>query len=184
MIDLGKERSAVIDAADVPLVQGKLWRATLMSGKWYAVYSFAEQRDGRSLSSRLYLHQAIIGKEKGKHIDHKNDDGLDNRRKNIRHCTIRQNQQNRHAACGLSRFKGVIKKKQPSTWGAHIRANGKMLWLGTFYSEEDAARAYDDAARLHFGEFARCNFPITGPAGPGPRGGGNAVQGTPPLPWA
>jgi hypothetical protein len=155
LIDLDNGMWATIDAEDVPTILGKRWVAVLMGGRWYAVNSF---RDDSGLSRRLYLHQAILGIVSGKHIDHKNGDGLDNRKENLRHCNARENQQNRHVRCGKSRFKGVYASRYPGHWVAHVRIEGKMTHLGTFLSEEDAARAYDAAARKHFGEFAACNF--------------------------
>jgi hypothetical protein len=155
-IDLGKGHVAVIDASDVSLVQGKLWRPIQMHGRWYAVHSFGDRRSSR----KLYLHEAILGKCAGQDIDHEDGDGLNNRRQNLRRATKRQNQQNRHHVTGVSRFKGVYAGRQPGSWKSHIRIEGKMTHLGTFYDEEAAARAYDAAARKNFGQFARCNFPI------------------------
>lgn len=56
-----------------------------------------------------------------------------------------------------SQYKGVYKKR--SRWAARIAVNGETTWLGTFKTEEEAARAYDAAAKRLHGEFARLNFP-------------------------
>ena len=63
-----------------------------------------------------------------------------------------------------SKFKGVTKRGKAS-WEAQIElGKRKAKYLGAFSSEEDAARAYDAAARTYFGEFAYQNFPeITQP---------------------
>jgi hypothetical protein len=53
-------------------------------------------------------------------------------------------------------YKGVSARGKK--WRAQICVNGRRLDLGTFSTPEEAARAYDSAARLHFGDFARCNF--------------------------
>jgi hypothetical protein len=60
-----------------------------------------------------------------------------------------------------SRFKGVSLDRNTGKWRATIRVNGKLHWLGSFKEEEAAARAYDEAARKHFGEVAYLNFPET-----------------------
>jgi hypothetical protein len=58
---------------------------------------------------------------------------------------------------GTSRFKGVCKRNDNGRFRARIRVRGKLINLGTFVKEEDAARRYDEAAKLYFGEFAYLN---------------------------
>lgn len=88
-------------------------------------------------------------------IDHKNGIRTDNRIDNLRLCTTSQNQQNKAPLNG--RFKGVT--ALPSgRFQAQINVSGVQLYLGTHDAAEDAAAAYDTAARTHFGEFARLNF--------------------------
>lgn len=104
----------------------------------------------------LRLHNFILGVCG---VDHKNGDGLDNRRCNLRSATVRQNNCN----VGLRRdnssgFKGVTARKD--RWLAQVMAGGKRVHLGVFDTAEDAARAYDAAAREHFGDFAWLNFPL------------------------
>jgi hypothetical protein len=101
----------------------------------------------------------IIGRpEKGMVVDHINGDPMDNRRDNLRICTVQQNNWNRkRRPNGSSSFKGVCAVGGRFT--ANIAPNGKMTHLGSFATEEEAARAYDKAAREHYGEFACLNFP-------------------------
>jgi len=95
---------------------------------------------------------------RGERPDHINHDSLDNRRSNLRLASVLEN--NRNARCvsskKLSHFKGVTKNR--SGWMARIRVNGKLNGLGTFHSEEEAAKAYDRAAREYFGSFCVLNF--------------------------
>lgn len=90
-------------------------------------------------------------------IDHINGDRADNRICNLREATTRQNSRNRKAG-GESKFLGVSRSANGKRWRAYIHLAGRTVALGTFDREEDAARAYDAAARKHFGEFARPNF--------------------------
>lgn len=93
-------------------------------------------------------------------VDHINGITLDNRICNLRLATTSQNHMNKRAKRnGTSPFKGVTRLVDTALWQAHIRVNGKQKNLGKYLRQEDAARAYDAAARAHFGEFARLNFP-------------------------
>ncbi len=93
-------------------------------------------------------------------VDHLNGDKLDNRRRNLRPCSTAENNANRASKAGdSSRFKGVTWDKSRDKWMAAIAAHGQSKTLGRFDNEEDAARAYDAAAKVAYGEFARLNFP-------------------------
>ena len=91
------------------------------------------------------------------HIDHINGDITDNRIKNLRLVSNSENQQNRHAARGKSKFKGVCLHKKAGKWQAAIQKAGKVKYLGLFDKEEDAAAAYNAAAKTFFGEFCKLN---------------------------
>jgi hypothetical protein len=111
----------------------------------------------------VYLHHFIIGDPPpGMVVDHINGDRLDNRRANLRFCTLAQNKQNsRPYRGGTSRYKGVSWKrtgKGTGKWLARIRVDGKDIHLGFHKEEEEAAKAYDTAAIRYYGEFARTNF--------------------------
>lgn len=91
-------------------------------------------------------------------IDHINGIRLDNRYANLRCVTHRQNSMNSLPRKGSSRFKGVSFCGQTGRWKAQIAPDGVNYNLGRFTTEEEAARAYDSAARAHFGEFAKLNY--------------------------
>jgi hypothetical protein len=103
------------------------------------------------------MHRLLIP---GTHeVDHKNGDGLDNRRStNLRPATHQQNNANRAKARGSSRFKGVSWDRPSRRWYASIRGEGRSRNLGKFDSEVAAARAYNAAAVKFFGEYARLNI--------------------------
>lgn len=94
--------------------------------------------------------------------DHKNRNKLDNRRSNLRICTSSQNHQNSRARAKRakihSRFKGVCWDKENNKWRVGLRLNYKAVDVGRFTDEIEAAKAYDEAARKAFGEFALTNF--------------------------
>jgi hypothetical protein len=58
-----------------------------------------------------------------------------------------------------SQYKGVTWYIKHSKWYAQIQINKKMVYLGLYITEKDAAHAYDTAAKLYFGEYAQLNFP-------------------------
>lgn len=119
-----------------------------------------------SRGTREYMHRIIAGAKPGEVVDHINRDPLDNRRCNLRICTIQQNTWNSvhpKRSPNASKYKGIYyNKSQRGTkkWRAQIMVNGKKLNLGNYDNEEDAARAYDTAARNYFGEYARTNFEL------------------------
>jgi hypothetical protein len=151
-LTLGKVTT--VDSADYPALSQFLWYAKYVHGLWYAV------RNGRrnEKSHSIRMHNQILGV---KPVDHRDGDGLNNRRQNLRPATTLQNQWNRSVQKNnVSGFKGVsLQSRCTHKWRARIRVEGRQLFLGEFFSPEEAAKAYDAAASQYFGEFARLNFP-------------------------
>ena len=92
-------------------------------------------------------------------VDHRDHNGLNNRRSNLRLATPRENAQNRRAkrTCS-SGYKGVNYRQKDGLFEAALRDNGKRVYLGRFQKADDAARAYDKKAKEVHGEFAYLNF--------------------------
>lgn len=106
----------------------------------------------------LYVH----GEWPSEFIDHINRNKTDNRMENLRTATKRDNESNKPATSRNSTgYKGVHWRGDAKKYRAVIRENGKRKSLGYFETAEEAARAYDEAARTIFGNFAYLNFPET-----------------------
>lgn len=108
----------------------------------------------------IQMHRVILGLRNPKiFVDHKDRNGLNNQKNNLRACTTSENNKNRKSV-GASKYLGVgIKVNKTKTyWRATISVNNKGIYLGVFKDEEAAARAYDEAAKIHHGEFANLNF--------------------------
>lgn len=143
---------ARVDAADQALVAPYHWRALPRpNGKVYVVATWAD--------TTLYMHRLILNAPSGADVDHVNNDGLDNRRVNLRLASRSQNLANTRKRAGAftSQFKGVYRARRK--WAASIKVNQVRRHLGEYHSEERAARAYDAAAKAAWGPFARLNFP-------------------------
>lgn len=119
--------------------------------------------DGYAVNQALgRMHRFLLNAPANKQVDHINGDKLDNRRDNLRLCSATQNAHNRGKYVGKSVFKGVTWQKRTydesrGYWKAQIIVDGKVIYLGSYPTDRDAAAAYNDAATKHFGEFARLN---------------------------
>src|SRR5271157_1434079 len=91
-------------------------------------------------------------------VDHRDGNGLNNQRRNLRKATKSQNGQNRDKqANNTSGFKGVSWHSASNRWVAQITIDKKRTHLGLFVDKEKAACAYNKAAKLHYGSFAKLN---------------------------
>ncbi len=105
------------------------------------------------------MHRQIMKAPKGLEVDHINGNILDNRRENLRLATHSENNHNRSKySCNRSGLKGVFWYPRANKFQASIRVHGELLYLGLYKKAEDAARAYDEAAVLYHGQFAKPNF--------------------------
>lgn len=151
-------RVVIVDDGDYDLV---------MQHKWYVKETKRPRRsDGPYAMTGIYradgrhttitMHKLLTGWPRTDHIDH---NGLNNQRSNLRPATTSQNGANRRAVLGhSSQYKGVRWYEPRRKWLAFIGNNGKTRHLGYFADEQDAARAYDAAARDIYGEYACPNF--------------------------
>lgn len=159
-INLNRGYKAVVDEEDFGKVSQFKWHVQEGVNTVYARRNY-RALDGKQVNQRM--HRFILDLPPGTKpsVDHKDGDGLNNRRENLRVCTSAENARNQPAYKNKSsKFKGVI-RRPGGKWEATITVDGKHKYVGWFMSEELAARAYDVAATENFGQFARLNFPAS-----------------------
>lgn len=155
LVPLSGSRYATIDAQDAECILAFKWSA---SPEGYARRK-RQVADGPG-AFYIYMHREIAGTPDGMKTDHQNGNTLDNRRDNLRWATNAQNGQNKTTSTkSMSGFRGVTFHGQSGLWHASIHAEGKRYSLRYYNSPEDAARAYDQAAKELHGPFASLNFP-------------------------
>jgi HNH endonuclease len=147
---------AIVDASDYEALAVHNWRRHPQG------YAYR----GKEVKGRnhfLLMHRVILGASPGTQVDHRDGDGLNNRRSNLRYCTYTQNAANGRAkrrSDGTSRYKGVSRAADSANarWRARVMVNGRNISLGRYDTEEAAARAYDAFVLVLYGDFARLNF--------------------------
>ena len=159
-IKLTKGKVAIVDEKN----------ADLARLNWYYANGYARRNipGDNGKQKQEFLHRVVyerkIGRElrPGEEVDHIDRNTVDDRRENLRLATSSQNQANRGKPKGTcsSKYKGVCWHKPTKKWRARIKVDGKLIHLGLFIEEFEAALAYDRAAKEYFGDFAKLNFPI------------------------
>lgn len=107
-------------------------------------------------------HHIIVFLETGEwpagDVDHIDGNPSNNAITNLRVCSHAENQRNmKKHKDNTSGFKGVYWNKNAEKWMAQICVDGKLKYLGLFQNTKEAANAYDAAAKILHGDFARLN---------------------------
>lgn len=159
---------ALVDDVDYEHFAQHHWSAQrLVNGTAVQIYARRIEYSGGSKRS-IWMHRDVWELAYGPipngmeidHVSHGEHKGLDNRRSNLRLATRSLNMANVGVrSTNKSGYKGVWWDEPRRKWQAYIRVNYKRMSLGRYPTAEEAAKAYDLAAREHFGEHARLNLP-------------------------
>lgn len=150
-----QKKSVKFDGIDLDLFNSRNWYWRGGKGIKY-LWGYPK---GGPVKSGEYFARLIMMPRFGFVVDHINGDTSDNRRENLRVCTVQENRMNQRKTTGkTSRFKGVSKMVERKMFVAQIKHGRKVIYLGSFESEFDAAIAYDTMARKLFGDYAKLNF--------------------------
>lgn len=158
-IPVTKNHRALVDDEDFDRLNQFHW---CYHGDGYAARGY--HCNGKLIIEKM--HRAVIGDAPdGLVIDHINGDRLDNRKANLRFVTVQQNCFNskrkflpkERAGVNPSRYKGVTWRNDRNKWRSQITYCGKRIYLGLYETEQEAALAYNKAAKKLYGEYARLN---------------------------
>ena len=158
MIPLSKNQVAIVDGEDYDYLMQWKWHTAKKGNSYYAERVVHYYEKGKRKTRHVAMHRQIMGLRKGdsQQIDHINHCGLDNRKCNLRICSMKENHCNQLPQKNRSSgYKGVWNHQ--GKWRACITNKGKRLYLGLHKSEIHAAQAYNEAAKRLFGEFAYLN---------------------------
>lgn len=147
-IQLTQGKIAFVDDEDFEFLNQWKWRYWKDVKRNCTAYAIA------SIKSRTTrMHRLLLQSKKGDIIDHRDRDGLNNQKSNLRVCTHSQNNENRKVmSTSKTGIKGVRSHRRK--WKASITKNGKYIYLGLFKNKEEASERYKQEARVLFGDFA------------------------------
>lgn len=145
----------IIDDDDLEKFSGYGFIATTHKGRYKIEIRKLKSKDS---DKKYLLHRAIMNCPKNMVVDHIDGNWLNNSKKNLRICTVGQNNMNKKISVkNTTGYKGVVWYKGCKKYGASLTYKNKRIWLGYFEKKEDAANAYDKAAIKYFGKYAKLN---------------------------
>lgn len=151
-IELTQGNSVLVDSEDFDQLNQFKWHVKKHGKLRYAARTLL-RKDGHGT---VRMHCVIMKVPIGMEVDHKNGNGLDNRKKNLRLCTRAENSRNRgKSKNNTSGYKGVFYHIKARKWIAQIVCNRRKIYLGIFNDKKQAYVAYVKACDKYHGEYAR-----------------------------
>lgn len=149
---------AIVDDGDFEFLNQWKWKAVTARDTWYATRTHWPNGKHAKCET-VIMHRLIMGiTDRNVICDHKDHNGLNNQKANLRTCTKKQNVYNTKSRKGSSsKYLGVSWKKKINKWQVLIQKDGNFKYLGVYKDEIEAAKAYNKEAAILFGEFANLN---------------------------
>jgi hypothetical protein len=155
-IKISKGNTVIVDFENYDELSLYKWYSVKgKNGNWYSARDIFENGKRKV----ILMHRHIIGAKHGEVVDHKNCNGLDNRKQNLRTATYSQNNMNRRKGNRVvSKYKGVSKvNERKGMWRARIMIGKKEIYICKSKDEKKCALAYNKKASEIFGDFALLN---------------------------
>ena|SRR5947208_2399006 len=125
---------------------------------WYEANGYATTNMGQGKDRHtIFMHNMVLWSPRGLEIDHINGDTLDNRRTNLRIVTHKENMRNQKIKAHSSRYKGVHWDSAVNKWRATTKIDGKVVHIGRYLTELEAAKAYNEFVSRTDSEHYRLN---------------------------
>lgn len=153
-IFLTQNQVALVDNSDFEELNKYKWFANKRGNSFYALRTSKKDKNGKVKT--ILMHRVIMSDPVGFDIDHIDNNGLNNQKKNLRVCTHAQNTRNRGIQKNsTSKLKGVTWNKTGNKWQAQIRVDGKYIYIGLFEDKQKAYEAYCQACVKYHGEYSK-----------------------------
>lgn len=151
ILRLTQNQETLVDNETFIWASNYKWLNNKKKNKFYAIR--------RQNKKTIYLHREIMNAQKGQYVDHINGNSLDNRKTNLRICSNAENSRNsKTKSNNTSGYKGVVWLKRERKWRSRIKVNYKLIVIGYYNDIKEAAKAYNQAAKEYFGEYAWLNI--------------------------
>lgn len=153
ILPLSQGMNAVVDDDDFLRFGCFKWSASRRKHTYYAMRN-GHRKEGRYMK-RIYLHREIMGNPKNKLVDHKDQNGLNCAKNNLRLCSRSQNAMNTRSisSANKSGHRGVYWSRAAGKWAVQINIHKKPTYLGLFSRLTDAVERYRSANKKYFGSF-------------------------------
>lgn len=138
----------IFDIEDLHIIESRNWYQD-KDGYLVSYYFYAGKR------KCVRFHRIVMNAQPNQCVDHINKNKADNRKQNLRYCSRIENDRNRGVySTNSSGVTGVHFDKRRGRWIASITYNNKRIFIGRFYSKEDAIKARLEKEAALFGDFA------------------------------
>ena len=157
---LGNNLYTIVDEDDYYWLSQWNWNAVKIKNKLYVRRGIKKVKLKTNVKYELFLHRVIMQcTDSNLVVDHIDKNPLNNQKSNLRICTKAENNRNTSShKNSSSQYLGVSYDKARNKWNAQLMINGVKILAKRYITEIEAAKAYDEVAKVHFGIYANLNF--------------------------